>query len=115
LRRFDAEPGGWSEDELPGRGEEEEEEANGDASVRERVKARGVSSRMLRDNGRVEGVTACHWLDVEGVDDITDLGRRAAVGGRRGVHGWYDEVQIVSVPLSSTCLLGELRLSAASV
>ena len=32
----------------------------GEASVRERVRASGVSSMIERDKGRVCGVTACH-------------------------------------------------------
>jgi hypothetical protein len=43
----------------------------GDARVSESVSARGVSSRMERDKGRVWGVMACHWVDVLG--DAVDM------------------------------------------
>lgn len=40
------------------------------ASVRERVRARGVSSRMVSVSGRVWGVIVCQWV-AEEVADMT--------------------------------------------
>lgn len=42
----------------------------GDARVSDSVRARGVSSRMDKDSGRVVGVMVCHWPDVDGDEVI---------------------------------------------
>jgi hypothetical protein len=48
-----------------------EVEGEGEASVSDKVRARGVSSRIDKDSGRVEGVIECH---VEG-DGLAMVGR----------------------------------------
>lgn len=47
---------------------------DGTASVSDSVKARGVSSRIVSDSGRVEGDIVCH-VDGLGLAMVWDVGR----------------------------------------